>query len=566
MTRRAASAAAVHTCPTLGSWAALALVIAFGCSGAGPSGSGNGTGGSGSGSGGAQGSGGSGGASGRGSGGSNGPGSAGQGSGGSSTGGSGSSSGGRSGSGGGSGGNSGSGSGGQGTGGSSSGGSGSGGKGGSGGGSGMGSGGVAAGGASGSVSCTITAQSTQATAIPTVGIVTWTTTLTDLTNAEIQFGPADTGTSMTAPVNLKAAGFRTLLLGMKGSRSYVYRVVATSAAGSCTSQDYMLTTGAVPSTVPKPTATIVNAAAHARGFIVTTGGIAMGASSGNQPAYIMDADGDVVWWSSAPASASRAHMSWDGQTMWMMALNVENATGELRKVGMDGSSPQNNWAALTKAHHDFTVLPEGGIATMLWNTTGMDAHCSLVEYTADGQSTVVVPDFTTLYTSNTFHSNAIHYYAADDSYTVSDRNVNAFVKITRKGELQWQLGGTSPKGNSFKLVGITWQVNHGHQLLPNGNFLFFNNGGMGGMSAAIELELDTTAWTATKGWSYQASGVNSSVLGDTERLSNGNTLVTFSTAGTIHEVDSNGKLVMSIKTTSFGYADFRPSLYGPPPR
>ena len=56
------------------------------------------------------------------------------------------------------------------------------------------------------------------------------------------------------------------------------------------------------------------------------------------------------------------------------------------------------------------------------------------------------------------------------------------------------------------------------------------------------------------------------VLGDVERLSNGNTLVTFSRAGTIHEVDSTGKLVMSIQANSLGYADFRPSLYGPPPR
>ena len=101
-------------------------------------------------------------------------------------------------------------------------------------------------------SCTITATSTMGT-IPTVGIVTFTTSATSPTAAEIRFGLASTGPTMTAPVDLTKAMYRTLLLGMKGSSSYVYRIVVTSSAGTCTSQDYTFMTGAVPSSVPKPT-------------------------------------------------------------------------------------------------------------------------------------------------------------------------------------------------------------------------------------------------------------------------------------------------------------------------
>jgi hypothetical protein len=185
--------------------------------------------------------------------------------------------------------------------------------------------------------------------------------------------------------------------------------------------------------------------------------------------------------------------------------------------------------------------------------------------------TTVVADLSTIYNStpNTFHANAIHYYPSDDSYTISDRNPNLFVKITRKGQLVWQFGGTNPKDAAkfFQVQGATWQVNHGHQLLPNGNFLFFTNGAMtGGTSSAREYQLDMSSWTATSVWTYQASGVNSAVLSDVIRLPNGNTLVTFSLAGQMHEVDSTGKLVMTIKTTSFGYSEFRESLYGQPPR
>jgi hypothetical protein len=237
---------------------------------------------------------------------------------------------------------------------------------------------------------------------------------------------------------------------------------------------------------------------------------------------------------------------------------------------MDGNTRENNLTGLATSHHDFTPIPDG-IATMLWNTTGIDAHCSVVERSSSGTMTTVVADLSTIYNStpNTFHANAIHYYPSDDSYTISDRNPNLFVKITRKGQLVWQFGGTNPKDAAkfFQVQGATWQVNHGHQLLPNGNFLFFTNGAMtGGTSSAREYQLDMSSWTATSVWTYQASGVNSAVLSDVIRLPNGNTLVTFSLAGQMHEVDSTGKLVMTIKTTSFGYSEFRESLYGQPPR
>jgi hypothetical protein len=113
-------------------------------------------------------------------------------------------------------------------------------------------------------------------------------------------------------------------------------------------------------------------------------------------------------------------------------------------------------------------------------------------------------------------------------------------------------------------------VNHGHQLLPSGNFLFFNNGsiatGVAGLSNAREYQLDMATMKATLVWSYTAEKINSMVLGDVQRLPNGNTLVTFSSMGAIHEVAPNGQLVMSLKSNQFGYATWRDTLYGPPPR
>jgi hypothetical protein len=98
-------------------------------------------------------------------------------------------------------------------------------------------------------------------------------------------------------------------------------------------------------------------------------------------------------------------------------------------------------------------------------------------------------------------------------------------------------------------------------------------GGGGGSSStashAIELSLDLTAMKATKVWDYSSGSTASSVLGDVQILDNGNRLITFSTAGAIHEVDSTGKsLIQSISFSSggaTGYAVKRASLYGSPP-
>ena len=406
--------------------------------------------------------------------------------------------------------------------------------------------------------CTVTATSTLGT-IPTVGIVTYTTDFTGATSGEIDFGLAG-GATMVAPIDTTQTSPRTLLLGMKGSKTYVYRIVLKSGGATCTSPDFMITTGAVPSSVNKPTVAISMAAAHDKGFIITSGGTSATSTE------ILDADGEVVWWATAPAQNSRSHMSWDGSRMYMMALNVQNSgTGKVISLGMDGSGSMTA-TGMTTSHHDMTAIP-GGFATMLWNTTGTDAPCSLVEV-ADGtwKTTTIIADMTSVYNStNRYHTNAIHYYPSDNTYTLGDRNPNLYVKVSRTGSLIWQFGGTNPKDASKMFTGFTaWSVNHGHHLLADGTFLFFNNNA----NEAWGYKLNTTALTASQTWHYTASGATSMVLGDVQGLPNGNMLVTFSNSAQIHEVTPSGALGMKITGSSsagYGYSEFRESLYGPPP-
>jgi hypothetical protein len=407
------------------------------------------------------------------------------------------------------------------------------------------------------VPCDISAELALSPAIPTVGIVTWTTTLPEVTRAEIQFGRASVGASeYVAPVDLTQPGYRTLLLGMKGSTTYLVRVVATNAQGACASPDYPITTGPVPASVPAQSVATDGISPRARGFIVTSSGLT------GSSAFILDTDGAIVWWAKAPNSPSRAHLSWDGTQMMMMALNVKNLdAGDVEILGMDGTG-QTAIDGFTTSHHDLTAIP-GGFATFLWNRSGADAPCSLVEWhQRTGEVTTIVSDLGSLYNSNNFHPNAIHYIPADDTYTIGDRDPSLFVKLSRTGSLIWQFGGSNPKDPSRFFTGVPpWAVNHGHHLLPDGTFLFFNNT----PNEAWQYALDTTTMSATLTWHYAAGGATSGVLGDAQRLPNGNNLITFSTSGQIHEVDPTGKLVARFTSPSYGYVEFRQSLYGPPP-
>jgi hypothetical protein len=442
-------------------------------------------------------------------------------------------------------------------------------------------------GSTGSGNCTFDVTVGVSSTMPTVGTVDWSTS-SSVVAAEIVYTldgpPAGTiNKGGSAPVDLTKANYHTLLLGLKQSSAYSARIDALLADGSiCTSADFGLTTGAL-SGAPSIARTVNNASAQATGFIVTSSGLGgttySGGAGGTGQAFIVDADGAVVWTAAAPTQCSRALMDYEGANMWMVSLNVQNSGGEMRFVSMDGKTTRTQISGLSGAHHDFTVLPHK-VAAMVWASPGIDTESTLVEMASDGSGSAT-PIFTigsNLYAGgysangaagpNTYHCNAIHYWASDESFTIADRNPNASVKVSHSGAIQWQVGGscTNAPAGAANCVPESWVINHGHHLLQDGAFLMFVNGSSG-PSHVFEYALGTSgAVTATQLVDFTSGSNSSSVFGDVQRLPNGNTLITYSTAGVLLEVDPTWNTVQTIKATSLGYADWRETLYGPPSR
>jgi hypothetical protein len=147
---------------------------------------------------------------------------------------------------------------------------------------------------------------------------------------------------------------------------------------------------------------------------------------------------------------------------------------------------------------------------------------------------------------------------------VSDLTYAGVTKFDRTGKQTWQAAGN--------FLGM-----HGHELLPNGNLLWFqaHNGNnaqpLGAPSPVYEYSFagGGGASSAKLEWTY-VGDESSFVLGDVQRLPNGNTLVTYSLANVLQEVTPAGEVVQALSGSwgtfsgELGYTWFRKTLYGPP--
>lgn len=408
-------------------------------------------------------------------------------------------------------------------------------------------------------------------AISTVGIVTFTTTLGTLDAGQIEFG-LDTAYGMSAPIDVEATGYRTLLLGMTPETTYHYRILAQAGGEVCVSDDAEITTGPMDSAVLLPTLSPEAAAAATPGFLVVSnqsgGG---GGGGGGGMVVIFDKQGQPVWWSeSGIGGATRARMTWDGRYMYARDGNPSGANmGQVVRISMDGLEAET--VAVPYSHHDVGVMPDGG---MLFFTSDGSEECDTVTKLSTDGELIPIYDVRQAFgdafdggSNDPCHCNSIHYNVEDDSISFSCLNQNAYVKITAEGELLWVLGGNNGQSH-FTGNGSEWDRQHGHDFITPTRFVFFNNNGSGGSmdsnSLAVEVELDLVAMTATRVWEYDG-GNASQTLGDATRLPNGNTLITYSNPGVIHEVNPSAELVQEWDFPSgIGYVEYRDSLYGRP--
>jgi hypothetical protein len=383
----------------------------------------------------------------------------------------------------------------------------------------------------------------------TVGIVTWSLAGSDSVEAHIDFGLDETY-GMTAPVDLGAESHRTLLLGMKPSHTYHFRISASDGNTTRVSDDHVLTTGPLPrSLVPFKGMTVNDDAAREPGFIV----LSYWSGNGAAVPFIIDPDGDIVWWYTASfVGVAHAVMSATGKNLWLVHTSDGHTSVEgapLERVTLDTLEVQTY--PDTVGSHDIT--PVTG-ETMAYVDYGLPVCDAVVEIDPSG-ATHEVFESQTVFPTARCHGNAVRYSTSRDAYTYSDRFYDILM-LDRGGNVLWSLADVVSGGNT------AWGGSqHGHQLLDDSILVFANQGAGDSASRVVEYALTGEERSHYDGrhFSYQ--------MGDVQRLPGGNTLVTYSNDSVIQEVTPAGDVVMQLDGggSRFGYSLWRPTLYGPPP-
>lgn len=227
------------------------------------------------------------------------------------------------------------------------------------------------------------------------------------------------------------------------------------------------------------------------------------------------------------------------------------------------------WAYLDLVHHDFDVLEDGRIVTLVYDVrnepiAGFESFPApvfedfVVVLSPDGEEqkrvslhgairNSEVPGLTALVnyrpSGDLLHPNAVEIV----SEAVAER-----LPFAKAGQALISLRHISGllllDLDSEKVVWATlgpWRFQHDADLLENGNILLFDNEGHlgpGGRSRVLEFDPVSTEIL----WSYAGSSAApflSEIRSAQQRLPNGNTLITESDAGRIFEVTSDGEIV-----------------------
>jgi hypothetical protein len=216
------------------------------------------------------------------------------------------------------------------------------------------------------------------------------------------------------------------------------------------------------------------------------------------------------------------------------------------------------WALPNRAHHDLEVQPDGKIYVLTrraeivprLNRTEPVLHDFVTVLDADGKEIEQVSLLEAVerspYTSlielsakagDIFHTNTVEVLdgrlAADipafreGNVLLSMRNVDAVVVLDmEKKEIVWAFAGL-------------FKQQHQPTLLDNNHMLVFDNMGLGERSRVLEIDLVSQQVV----WSYGPEGFYTRYCGSSQRLPNGNTLITETDAGRALEVRPDGRIV-----------------------
>ncbi len=410
------------------------------------------------------------------------------------------------------------------------------------------------------------------TRIATVKELSWTTPVPALVQVQVT---DSRGTVTEAPMHaVPATDHRWTLLGLHELDvvTVVVRAEDTSGNSICV-EPIEVETGAFPAALPAILGES-RAGTDSRGWtllpIIT---------ENNMLVSIVDGEGRLVWadvtWSRETSGglfpvAFRARLDPAGRGIVYNTQGFDvREPGLLTTVAWDGTVLDQQ--EFPGGHTDFVLLPDGSSAMLGWTVREVGGRSflgdTLLLRDTSGEVSVLwdvfdhlSPDLARRYLAgypsgatraeDWSHANGLSYNVDEDAFFVTVTEPSAVVRIERtSGAVSWIL---SPGVDDYTSV-PDGAVDRPHSVqFLDGNLLVFNRsdpGNPGTCSQAIELALDELARTVLPVWQW-ASGVclQNGFLGNAQRVSSGNTLVTWSSYGFSEEVSPDGVVEWTVAT------------------
>ncbi|MEQ1568787.1 MAG: aryl-sulfate sulfotransferase [Myxococcota bacterium] len=370
--------------------------------------------------------------------------------------------------------------------------------------------------------------------ISTVITVRWTTD--EPTSGAVSFG-VDGALDRTTPSTPSATDHEVVLVGLPADRDVSWAIVSDGE----TTDVHTDHTGPLPAGLVPPT---VTGDGNDRWLLTTLVG---------EPntVVLFDPSGEPTWWYDDPRGLSvfRARITRDGEGIVYSSAIVDGGPSPdsaLVRVSWDGERVEE--LPVPDLAHDFVELPDGTLASLRYETRDDVLGSGVVEVSRDGTVTPTWSAWDCLDpTANPSddpahgwtHANALDYQADRDRYLVGLRNLGTLIAVDRAtGDCPWAFGGS---GGDVDVNGATFLHQHQFEQIDGGMLVFDNDGAVGNASRVVEYTFDEAAGTAEELRVFSADPpLYSFIMGDTDRLPDGDTFALFSVPGVIERFDPEG--------------------------
>ena len=367
--------------------------------------------------------------------------------------------------------------------------------------------------------------------------------------------------SVTPRVALSDGAATIAVLGLRPEQPYVLRPVAYGPGGAVTGDALEITTGSLPTDLPRYTA---SGSDPSPGYVVFAAGLY---------GVVIDNTGRVVWYHRLSGPSLNFMAQPTGRYVARPSTPYPNDVEHWVELDPLGVVKHTLSCArgFSSRPHDLIAEADGSYWIMCDETRVMDltAYGGAAEARVTGTVVQHVgADRELVFEWNPFdhfaitdvhqaertgtnvnwmHGNAID-LDTDGNLLVSFRNLEEITKIdVRTGAVIWRMGG---RRNQFAFVGTpttAFTRQHGVRSSAAGTFIILDNLGSPGESRAERYVVDEIARTARLASSYgSVPGVVTQIGGSVQPLPNGRTLVSFGTEGRVEEYDAEGRVVWRI--------------------